>query len=188
MPIRKIKHEKLFRIHDCIRVGRVDTLLAETDNRKPYAVWQAHRIIGNIFFHGRKQRFHTHNEALTAFLSLTPIPRSKEYIDIDGCRNASFREDYTGQLVTVSPVVLKNAHCRLENRLQIAKGGGGCKPDAWNEKVRCESLRYGHKSTWDRQDILGVVNLSGLPRWVKSTMCKRSAKVGWLALRKRISR
>ncbi|MEG0768231.1 MAG: hypothetical protein RR482_10980, partial [Clostridia bacterium] len=101
-----------------------------------------------------------YDKALNAFLTLTPIPHSRDYMDIDGCYSASFREDYIGQLVTISPVILKNAHRGLENQLHIARGGAGCKPDGWNEKVRCESLRYGHKSSWARQDILGIARIS----------------------------
>lgn len=114
---------------------------------------------------------------MTAFLALTPVPHSRAYIDIDGCHNASFREDYIGQLVTISPVILKNAHRGIENQLHIARGGEGCKPNGWNEKVRCESLRYGHKSTWDRQDILGIARLSSLPRWAKRALRKKNIKI-----------
>ena len=167
MAVRRLLIPKhLFRIHDCIRIGRTDYLLAETDDRKPYIVWQACRMLG-ITFHVHRYRHDTYADAIRDLSDRIKIPKPKIFMDEMDCIPVSYRQNYAGQLITIAPMILKEAHRRAENQLQIARDGAGCEPDAWNRPVHCESLRYGHQSTWDRQDILGIVRTDRLPRWAR---------------------
>lgn len=166
---RLLIQKHLFRIHDCIRIGRTDYLLAETDDRVPYIVWQARRILC-VTFHIHKYRHATYAEAIRDLSDRVKIPKPRNFMDETDCIPVSYRQDYTGQLVTIAPLILKEAHRRAENQLQIARDGEGCKPDEWRKPVHCESLQYGHKSTWDRQDILGIVRTDSLPRWARRAL------------------
>lgn len=170
MAVRRLLIQKhLFRIHDCIRIGRTDYLLAETDDWKPYIVWQALRVFG-LTIHMQKCRHYTYGDAIRDLGCRVDIPKPKVYMDEQDCLPGSYRQDYTGQLVTIAPMILKDARRCTENQLQIARSGEGCKPDEWRKPLHCESLRYGYKSTWDRQDILGIVRTDRLPRWARRAL------------------
>lgn len=123
-------------------------------------------------FHIRRRHFDTYADAIRDLARRVDVPKAKTYMDEQDCVPNSCRQDYAGQIVTIAPMVLKEAHRRTENQLQIARGGDGCRPDAWRRPVHCESLRNGHKSTWDRLDILGIARPDRLPRWAKKILRK----------------
>lgn len=121
-------------------------------------------------FHFHRRRHDTYADAIRDLSCRVSIPKPKMFMDEQDCVPGSCRQDHAGQIVTIAPMVLKEAHRRTENQLQIARGGDGCRPDAWRRSVHCESLRHGHKSTWDRLDILGIARPERLPRWARRTL------------------
>lgn len=76
-------------------------------------------------------------------------------------------DDYTGKYLILNPNKLSPAYKSEENQIYKATGGFGCDPNSRGRKVFATCVSDGEKSTWYREDFLGIANYDLLPEWAK---------------------
>ncbi len=83
-------------------------------------------------------------------------------------------QNYTGKLLVLRDISLKEEYRTPENQLFLASGGFGCSPTASGRKVFGRFLSDGEKSVFFRQDFIGVIADEHIPDWAREKLAKMS--------------
>lgn len=81
-------------------------------------------------------------------------------------------QDFTGKVLALSPMALKESYWSQENQLWYATGGFGCSPTAAGRAVYATCLGDGEITRWDRSDFIGPVKDEHLPDWAREQVEK----------------
>lgn len=84
--------------------------------------------------------------------------------------NAKEGLDYTGRVMVVSTVQLKNEFKSPDYQLILCDGGFGCKPEASGRKVYGKFLFDDEQCQFERADFIGELKQELWPDWLKQKM------------------
>lgn len=87
----------------------------------------------------------------------------------EDCIKDSNRMEYEGQILVLSPDVLREDYRKPEFQLWKATGGFGCDPNSSGRAVYAECLYDEETHRWNRSDFIGIIHLDRIPDWVKET-------------------
>lgn len=146
-------------IQDLGRYG--DQLSAENQ------AWQKTAYVLPDSAHDRYFVVDTALKYLDAFIS--QVREAYEKLKLFGaehCEPDSYSSlDYEGNVLVLSPDVLKESCWTPQNQLWYAHDGFGCGPHAIGRSIRCTCLGDGEMTRWNRREFVGVLKDEFLPDW-----------------------
>lgn len=95
--------------------------------------------------------------------------------DASHCLPDDENQDYTGKIVVIDPMVLKDEYKTPDSQLFLAEGGFGAHPHSRGTKVFGRFLDTGEETHFARTDILGVLQEDLIPEWAKYKVAELSA-------------
>ena len=83
------------------------------------------------------------------------------------CRPITHDDDINDRLVVIRPDVLRREYCHATHQIVLCTGGFGASPHGRGRKCFCVNLYTGESYTYQRQDILGIMEQEQLPEWAQ---------------------
>ena len=87
-------------------------------------------------------------------------------------------QDYTHKLIILRDTSLKEEYRMPENQLFFAQGGFGCSPEKIGRKVGGQFLIDGERTSFTRQDFIGVIADEFIPDWARKKLAAMSEDSG----------
>ena len=96
--------------------------------------------------------------------------------EVTHCIEDSQNQDYTGKVLALNPLILKNQYQTPEDQLFLARDGFGCDPKAIGRKVFGTFLKDGENAQFQRSDFLGILKEDALPDWAREKLAAMAAQ------------
>lgn len=95
------------------------------------------------------------------------------FYDTQNCISESDGQiDYTGKILAVNPMTLKEEYQTPEDQLFYASHGFGCQPDSLGTKIFGVFLNNGDEAYIRRYNVIGALNDESIPEWAKEEQQK----------------
>lgn len=86
------------------------------------------------------------------------------------CAAGMYDGNVKGEILVLSPSVLKESAWSQESQLWLATGGFGCDPKASGRAIYAACLGDGEETRWNREDFIGVLDGQYLPAWAREKL------------------
>ena len=83
------------------------------------------------------------------------------------CRPITHDNDLNDKVIVIRPDVLRREYCHATHQIMLCTGGFGASPNGRGRKCFCVNLYTGESGTYQRQDVLGVLEPEQLPEWAQ---------------------
>lgn len=88
------------------------------------------------------------------------------------CIPITEKDNLENKIVVISGNVLLPEYRRATHQIMLCTGGSGAMPMSGGRTCFCKSLLDSHDTRFYRQDVLGILDESRIPEWVKNGMKK----------------
>lgn len=83
----------------------------------------------------------------------------------ENCRRITCADDIRGKIIVIDPDALRREYRMATNQIKLCQSGFGASPNSRGSACYCIDLYTGEKERFDRQDVLGTMEVSQLPQW-----------------------
>lgn len=135
--------------------------------------WAARHFIPKDERHNADITVRSHPAILDGFVTL--YRKAYQKLGLFGpehCAGDRAEQDYTGNVLVLSPDTLKESCWSQGDQLWYAHDGFGCSPHAIGRSVRCTCLGDGEMTRWNRDEFIGVLDEKFLPEWAQEKLAE----------------